>query len=105
MYAKSSIKKISVLSKADPLPVLPPNLRADLGEGECAIFFEDCISWPGYCYAPPPIVPPAPLLVAGSIGGGQGGGRNARLVTRPREDGQRGDALQGRFACVERVIE
>jgi hypothetical protein len=55
MYAKSSIKKISVLSKADPLPVLPPNLRADLGEGECAIFLKTV--FPGQV-----IVTPLPQL-------------------------------------------
>jgi len=81
MYAKSSIKKISVLSKADPLPVLPPNLRADLGEGECAIFLKTV--FPGQV-----IVTPLPQLcrlprcsLRGQLGGGQGGGRNARLTS------------------------
>ena len=50
------------------------------GRGMCC-FYENRISCPSYCYAPPPIVLPAPLLFAGSIGGGQGGGRNARLTS------------------------
>ncbi len=39
----------------DPLPVLSPNRRTDLGEGECAVFMEPIILVQVEI-APPPIV-------------------------------------------------
>ena len=53
--------------KLDPLPVLPPNLSADLGEGECAVYMNIFVT------TQVEIIPP-PLSVFDN-GGGQGGGR------------------------------
>jgi len=57
----------------DPLPVFPPNLSADLGEGECAVFMNILF------LAQREVVPPPLSLLVFDNGGGQGGGRMLAL--------------------------
>ena len=104
-----------------PLPVLPPNLRADLGEGECAVFMKTVFPvqvivtpLPQLCCLPRCSLrgqlgegrvgkgPPPSLPTAGYRIGSEAVGR---VGVRPREDGQRGNPFQGRVAGLERVIE